>query len=97
VIQGQPPPERIREFRKLKGMSITELAGKVGCSTQLMTTIEDYVIDLPISSCRKIAQALGKTLDEVFGQPVFPSDRIPLDEWGRRSQASRSRSEAIIS
>ncbi|ELS01145.1 putative transcriptional regulator [Xenococcus sp. PCC 7305] len=55
--------EKIREFRKKSGKSMTELAANAGISYSHWNRIEnEKVRDLPVETLRGMEKALGKSL-----------------------------------
>lgn len=58
---------RIREYRKQKGMRLDELARKVGISTGYLCHLEKGSRSNPSTKVmEEIAQALEKTVSEIF-------------------------------
>jgi putative transcriptional regulator len=65
-MEGTKLKNRIREFRILQRMKQTYLAKKVGVFQSEISEIETGVRKPNIYLARKIADALGKSVDEVF-------------------------------
>ena len=59
---------QIKIARAEKNMTQKALAEAVGVSRQTMNAIEQGDYNPTIRLCRKICKALGKTLDELFGE-----------------------------
>lgn len=54
---------RIRELRKKKGMSQTELAEKIGVSLNTMSKIESDKSDIPSESLKKVSEIFEVSAD----------------------------------
>ncbi len=59
---------RIKVARAEKDMTQKALAEAVGISRQTMNAIEQGEFNPTIRLCRAICRALGKTLDDLFGE-----------------------------
>ncbi len=57
---------RIREMREAKGMTQADLASRVDVARQTILAIEKGRYDPSLSLAFKIADAFGRTVDEVF-------------------------------
>lgn len=58
----------IKVARAQKDITQAQLAQMVGVSRQTMNAIEQGAYNPTIKLCRAICKALGKTLDELFGE-----------------------------
>ena len=58
-----PIGARLKELRKTKGLSITELAEKSGVSTGLISQIERDLVVPSVVNLYRIAQALGTDIN----------------------------------
>lgn len=61
---------RVREFRKARGLSTTELAYRIGRSTTALHQYETGLVDPPLPVARLLAHVLGQPLDAVFPDRV---------------------------
>jgi len=89
---------KLKEIRKSKGMTIKELAQKSGCTTSLISQIENNKAEPSISMLKKIANALdvnivdffidGNLINEDF-LIIKPEDRIDikLPRWNAHIQS----------
>ena len=60
--------ERIAQLREDRGMSQTELAGKVGVLKQTLYKYENNIItNIPSNTVEKLAEALGTTPIYIMG------------------------------
>ncbi|MEL6999268.1 MAG: cupin domain-containing protein [Pseudomonadota bacterium] len=77
----------LRALRKARGMTLTELALKVGRSVGWLSQIERNLTEPSIDDLRKLAGALDQPISLFFGAPDAPAD-----ERGHivRSDARRS-------
>lgn len=62
LIDGESP---IRIYRELRGLSARELAEKTGISAAFLSEIENGKKEGGVSTLKKIAQALGVTIDDL--------------------------------
>jgi len=62
LIDGENP---IRVYRELRGMSARELADKTGISAAFLSEIENGKKEGGVSTLKKMAQALGVTIDDL--------------------------------
>lgn len=58
--------EKMREARRGKNISQTELAKAIGVSRQTINMIENGDYNPTVALCIKICRALDKTLDQLF-------------------------------
>ena len=58
----------LKAARAQKDMTQKDLAAAVGVSRQTINAIEQGEYNPTIKLCRAICRALGKTLDELFGE-----------------------------
>ncbi|WP_283678915.1 helix-turn-helix transcriptional regulator [Lentilactobacillus sp. Marseille-Q4993] len=65
---------KIREFRKLRGMSQRDLAMQVGITRQTVGLIETFKYNPSLKVCLKIADVLGTGLDELFNPKYFDEE-----------------------
>ena len=59
---------KLKSARAAMDLSQQELADRVGVSRQTISAIEKGDYNPTINLCRAICKALGKTLDELFGE-----------------------------
>lgn len=59
---------KLKSARAALDMSQADLADKVGVSRQTINAIEKGDYNPTINLCRAICKALGKTLDDIFGE-----------------------------
>ena len=62
LIDGENP---IRVYRELRGLSARELADKTGISPAFLSEIENGKKEGGVSTLKKMAQALGVTIDDL--------------------------------
>lgn len=63
---GDQKNNRLKEARKAKGLSQSQLAAIVGVTRQTICFIEAGSYNPTLNLCLGICRALGKTLDELF-------------------------------
>jgi transcriptional regulator with XRE-family HTH domain len=82
--------EQIRELRRIKGMTLQQVAGAVGISTGYLSQIERNRSKLPIGVLKRIADLLGVHMNWFF-QPETagpPEERDIIVRAGRRRKMS---------
>lgn len=87
---------RIKGRRKANGLTLRQLAEKVGCSDAYLSQIETGRVSPSISSLKKISDALHSKIADFFvdiddHEPVVlrldQRDLISLDRWNARIQS----------
>ncbi len=78
--------KRLKEFRKARGYSLEELARRTGFSKSFLSQIENMKNSPSIASLKKITQALGVSIGDIFaeerGEQVYflkKKDRKPFE------------------
>jgi transcriptional regulator with XRE-family HTH domain len=80
--------DKIRGFRRSKGMTLTELSEKTGLSASLLSQVENKKTSPSIATLRKIAMALEISIVHFFegdhsgGMVVRKGDRMRLSKEG---------------
>ncbi len=87
---------RLREEREKRGISLRELARRVGVSPSLVSQIELDRVNPSVSTLYSLVTELGMTMSEVFGdsEPSEPLARARTTAWSsgrRRAACSTSR------
>ena len=61
---------RIKEYRNRAGLTLAQVAQALGVSRQAVAHLEDgdYLYDPRLDTARRLAAALGATVDDVFPQ-----------------------------
>jgi transcriptional regulator with XRE-family HTH domain len=77
--QGRRACLRLRELRRLLGISQPQLADAAGCARTLITKYENGAVCLTINSFDRLARGFHLTLSEIF------DERITLEELAVRS------------
>ena len=93
AVNGMPSGlgERLRQVRSTRGLSVRELARRVGCSASLISQVERGVTAPSAGVVYALANELGITLDFLFGadsaQPGKPprASSAKSTSWGRAS------------
>ncbi|MEO8498051.1 MAG: substrate-binding domain-containing protein [Planctomycetota bacterium] len=75
---------RVRERRKAVGLSQAELAERAGISRTAVTAIEGERLVPSVAAALAIAETLGGTVEELFGNPPTIANRI---EWAVPTQS----------
>lgn len=71
---------RIKEIRNRNGMFQSELAEKVGCSSQVISNIERGVTHATAELAAKIATALHVPVDDICKDDAPVSDHLTKEE-----------------
>ena len=59
---------RLRAVRKARGLSLKQVAALVGCTPSYLSMVETDKLDPSVSRLKKIADALGSTIVEIFSE-----------------------------
>ena len=59
---------KLRTLRKLQGLSLKQLAERVNCSPSYLSMVENDRLDPSVSRLKKIVDAVGKTIVDLFGE-----------------------------
>lgn len=84
IIQEPDIAEQIRELRRLRGLTQSELARKSGLSTNTLSLIERKETSPTVSTLQKIAAALDVNLDNLFS-PVHVRPEISYTKTYQRN------------
>jgi transcriptional regulator with XRE-family HTH domain len=68
---------RLRQERERRGISLRELARRVGVSPSLVSQIELDRVNPSVSTLYALVSELGVTMSDVFGDAVPSSPRLP--------------------
>ena len=74
ILNGGPPfmetlGTKLRILRKSQGLSLKQLADRVGCAASYLSMVENDRLDPSVSRLKRIVDALGKTIVDLFGEP----------------------------
>jgi len=58
---------KLRTLRKQQGLSLKQLAARVGCTPSYLSMVENERLDPSVSRLKKVVDALGKTIVDLFG------------------------------
>lgn len=88
---------RLREERERRGISLRELARRVGVSPSLVSQIELDRVNPSVSTLYALVTELGMTMSDVFGDTAQSGPRVvrPLPE-GRDGMVARPESRRVI-
>src|SRR5947199_8829062 len=67
---------RLREEREKRGISLRELARRVGVSPSLVSQIELDRVNPSVSTLYSLVTELGMTMSDVFGDTPQPAPRV---------------------
>lgn len=87
-----PPPEvgaKLRHLRRIRGLTLKQIADKVGCSESMLSKIETGKVNPSLTMLRDLVQALDTTIAALFsaepttspvtragGRPVIEVDQL---------------------
>lgn len=69
--------ERIRELRKARGMTQSELAGRLGVTQALIASYESARRSVPLRKLCLLAEALGVSIEDCIGRAAPRRRRKP--------------------
>lgn len=84
---------RLRAVRKLRGLSLRQVAERVGCSPSYLSMVENDKLDPSASRLKQIADALGSTIVELFSEPT---DNGVVLRKEQRQRAAMAGSKLVI-
>ncbi|MEM1300850.1 MAG: cupin domain-containing protein [Pseudomonadota bacterium] len=91
----------LRALRKSRGLTLTELALKVGRSVGWLSQIERNLAEPSISDLRKLADALDQPMSLFFGSPdTAPEERgyvVRADNWRSLGTSEAGLVEQLLS
>lgn len=61
-------PHQVRRLREVKGWTLRELAGRVGCSAQALHSLEAGLTKPQVDTLGKLAAAFGMPIDDFFAR-----------------------------
>lgn len=73
---------KIRYYRLKQGLRLKDLAEKTGLSVGHLSHIENGNKQPSKSTMEVIARSLGRTVPEVFYEPVTTEEQAEIDEMG---------------
>ena len=71
---------KIKEYRKLKGLTCKQVADKIGVSLQAMQRYENQKAEPSIANLIKLANLFGVSVDTLIGNDAGIIDLTTLDE-----------------
>ncbi len=91
------PPTRIKEFRKLRGLTLQQLAHKINTSPQTVQRLETANMTVSTDWLEKIARALNVAIVDLLGGQT--NQEIPflgsVDEQGRIRRSQKDDGAAV--
>ena len=66
----------IRRLREIRQLSLKEVAARSGLTQSFLSQVERNLTSPSVASLRKVAQAFGVPLTELFQGPVIPENRV---------------------
>jgi len=82
--------ERLSVFRKLNGLSLEQVATRAGITKSYLSKLERGLSSPTIATLLKLAQALGRSAEQLIGQEAQDDD-IVLVKAGERIPFTRSK------
>ncbi|GAA1007915.1 XRE family transcriptional regulator [Acrocarpospora pleiomorpha] len=83
--------KRIREERQRKGLSLRELAGRVGVSASMLSQVETGRSRASVTTLYALVRELDLSLDELFGDQPVPDPPRPSSARSRVVPVHRDR------
>lgn len=84
---------KLRALRKAQGLSLKQLADRIGSTPSYLSMVENDRLDPSVSRLKKIVDALGKTIVDLFGESE-DGDIVVRKE--KRTRASFPGSKLLI-
>ena len=87
---------RLREGREKRGISLRELARRVGVSPSLVSQIELDRVNPSVSTLYSLVTELGMTMGDVFGDNAQPAPRVVRERPGSRGLVTDPETRRVI-
>jgi transcriptional regulator with XRE-family HTH domain len=84
MVEAKSIGERIRQAREEKGLSVKDLAHRVGCMDEYLGWVEDDQVTPPVALLLQLAKALKLNTGTFLSDQDSPSQR--LDEAAKRTE-----------
>lgn len=85
----------IAYYRKLRGLSQTDLGDRVGVKQPHISRIENGDDGPPLSLFKEIAKALNVSLSDLFSDSMTPAEVMLLDAFRRADEKARRMMQAL--
>jgi transcriptional regulator with XRE-family HTH domain len=76
---------RLREERKRQGITVREMARRIGVSPSLISQIERDIVNPSVATLYALVTELGVSMNDVFANGVAPARRSQMGEPGPES------------
>jgi transcriptional regulator with XRE-family HTH domain len=93
---------RVRHLRHSKQMKLAELAKAAGCSTSLLSRVENEIVEPSLSTLHRLCRALGISVSALFSDEIdnycvvyAPGER-PKYNLSGTAEGDGSRAESIV-
>ena len=87
---------RLRWERERRGVSLRELARRVGVSPSLVSQIELDRVNPSVSTLYALVTELGVTMSEVFGDETQPGPQVARDPAGTAGLVATPESRSVL-
>ena len=87
---------RLRQERERKGISLRELARRVGVSPSLVSQIELDRVNPSVSTLYALVTELGMTMSDVFGDDAPPTPRVVRERRDEDGLAAEPGTRSVI-
>jgi transcriptional regulator with XRE-family HTH domain len=87
---------RLREGREKRGISLRELARRVGVSPSLVSQIELDRVNPSVSTLYSLVTELGMTMGDVFGDNAQPAPRVVRERPGSHGLVADPETRRVI-
>jgi len=87
---------RLRRERERRGISLRELARRVGVSPSLVSQIELDRVNPSVSTLYALVTELGMTMGDVFGDNAQPAPRVVRDRPGSHGLVTDPETRRVI-
>jgi len=95
--QEIPLGERLRKLRKARGLTLAQLAERVGKSEGYLSRLERGQVNPSLSTLKRIADVLGRPVVQLLDDVVLPLARAAQDGGHRRLIVSPELEYVILS
>lgn len=86
----------VAHYRRAKGWTVDDLAARADISTGMVTGMEDYTVAASLEMLRKVADAFGITVGQLFDVNPLTQTGIPWARLRSATKQQRAEIEAFI-
>lgn len=87
--------ERVRNYRRLRGLTLNDLSNRAGLSASMLSTVERGQTGASVATIHAIAQALDVSITSLF-QSIGPGDPVVRSDVQRRDMTTGGAGRTLV-